>query len=623
MNFSLRNKLLVFSLVIALLPLAIAGKYMINKTKEELKSNINDELITVVDQLTQTIDDRYVNMWRAPLLLLQNAIENEQLNIQERISLLQATPQSVPDVVTLQLTVQREGVPPIIITKSEFADQLKSAGLDPLTTMEISQARLSDLSPNNQVTVGNLTYLDAIDSWFITIVIPLRIELGGLPTTLSAQISLEDMRNQLSSHAFAKSGQILLAQADGNAIFDSDRKNLSDLDIVKNAQTVLSAGSRTLGASPYTDPNGQQMLGAYSFPTNFEWIIVVQKNAAYAYLTVTEMTRGLLLWLSVGFLLATIGAIGVSYMLTSSLLKLAKAARVLATGDLTVRIDDTKKRTKDEITELSSTFNKMVSDLKNYVAELEVTTKAKERAESELRLAHDIQQSFIPQGFPEDKDLQYWGKCDPAREVGGDFFDFFEIDENRIGFVQGDVSGKGVPAALFMAMSRTLIRMIGVRILEPDKALYEFNERLCEYEGGSNLFITMFYGVYERDTGRFVYSTAGHEMPMVKKGNEKEFRSLPQLKKTLVAGILDNIPVEAAEITLSKGDTIFIYTDGLTEPINPAGKAYGEDGLRKLLTKHGSESVKSMGEQSLKVVKDYQEDLPQFDDMTVLVLQRI
>ncbi len=621
MKFSLRNKLLLFSLIIALIPLAIAGRYMIDITKNELKSNVNDELITVVDQLSQTIDDRYVNMWRAPLLLLRNALENEQLNIQERISLLQSTPQSIPDIVCLQLSVKREGVPPIIITKSEFADQLRSAGLDPQTEMEVSLTKLSDISPNNELSVGNLTYLSKIDSWFITIVIPLRIELGGLPTTLSAQISLKDLRNQIHNHAFAKSGQILLAQADGKAIFEPNQTDLSNLDIINNAQTVLNAGSRTLGANPYTDPDGQQMLGAYSFPVSFDWIVVVQKNAADAYLAVTEMTRGLLLMLGVGFLIATLGAIGVAYLLTSSLLKLAKAARVLSTGDLTVRVEDTKKRTKDEITELATTFNKMVGDLNNYVTELEVTTKAKERAESELRLANDIQQSFIPHTFPEDPDLEYWGRCDPAREVGGDFFDFFTIDEHRMGFVMGDVSGKGVPAALFMAMSRTLIRMIGVRILEPDKALYEFNERLCEFEGGSNLFVTMFYGVFDRRDGRFAYSTAGHEMPFIKKGDE--FTQLPLLKKTLVAGILDNIPVEAAEFQLDKGDMIFIYTDGLTEPINRAGKDYTEKELLVFVDKHSDKNVQELGEIALKELKDYQEDLPQFDDMTVLSVQRI
>ncbi len=621
MKFSLRNKLLLFSLIIAIIPLFIAGKYMIKITSDELKSNVNDELISVVDQLSNDIDNRYVNMWRAPLLLLKNALENEQLSIQERISLLQAAPQTVPDIVALQLSVNQEGIPPISITQGDFAKRLQDSGLDPTKTMEISYEKLTELTDGDNVTVGDLTYIDQIDSWFITIVMPLQIRLGGFGTTLSARIGLKELRSQFENHPLTKTGQILLLKSDGHQIFQKDQSDLSNLEIVAIARSVLDANSHTPVSMPYTTPAGDEMVGTYSFPVHFSWIVVVQKNAADAYMVVTQMTRGLLLMLAVGFLIAAIGSISISYVLTASLLKLTKAARVLATGDLTVHIEHKSKRTRDEISELSSTFNSMVNDLNNFVNELEVTTKAKERAESELRLANDIQQSFIPHTFPKDPDLEYWGRCDPAREVGGDFFDFFTIDKHRMGFVMGDVSGKGVPAALFMAMSRTLIRMIGTRILEPDKALYEFNERLCEYEGGSNLFVTMFYGVFDRRDGRFVYSTAGHEMPFLMKGGK--FTQLPHLKKTLVAGILDNIPVESAEFILDKGDMIFIYTDGLTEPINRAGKDYTEKELLVFIDKNSDKNVQELGEIALKELKDYQEDLPQFDDMTVLSIQRV
>jgi sigma-B regulation protein RsbU (phosphoserine phosphatase) len=265
----------------------------------------------------------------------------------------------------------------------------------------------------------------------------------------------------------------------------------------------------------------------------------------------------------------------------------------------------------------------MVTDLRLYIDRLTETTKAKERAEGELRLAKDIQQSFLPKKFPKLGDIDVWGKCDPAREVGGDYFDFFQIDEDNYGMVIGDVSGKGVPAALFMAVSRTLFRILSSQEYSPDDVLTEFNNRLVALDQGANMFITLFYGVFNRQTGRLLYSTAGHNMPYVKtSATEGKFLILPKMQ-TMVAGMMDGIPMELSETNLSEGDIIVLYTDGMIEAFNQNDEEFGENRLADLLVKYSDLSAKEMCHLLIKDVRDFQKGRPQFDDMTMFVLKVI
>jgi sigma-B regulation protein RsbU (phosphoserine phosphatase) len=391
--------------------------------------------------------------------------------------------------------------------------------------------------------------------------------------------------------------------------------------VVKTAKKLLTSNVSAIGAEPYVRPSGEKMLGAYSCPRKIDFGVIVEKNESDAYLAVTQMAQSLIVWIIIGFFVAAVGAIVVSVSLTSPLRRLTRAARMISGGDLTVRIEDTKKR--DEIGELSSAFKKMLDDLRQYIDQLTVTTKAKERAESELKLARNIQESFLPKVFPQWKKIEIWGKCIPAREVGGDYFDFFQIDDDNYGMVIGDVSGKGVPAALFMAVSRTLFRILSSRERCPDRVLTEFNDKLVALDQGSNMFITLFYGVFNDKTHRLLYSSAGHNMPYVKgpRGSNGKFQILPSMK-TMVAGIMDGLVMAQHETHLRRsGDTIVLYTDGMTEADNPDGEEFGEERLEGLLNKYCDLSAQELCEVMMEEVKGFQADRPQFDDMTMLVLK--
>ncbi|MBN2466617.1 MAG: SpoIIE family protein phosphatase [Deltaproteobacteria bacterium] len=617
---SLRAKLLFLFTILSIIPLGIAGRNMTQITRDELKSAANDHLMSVAGQVTQVVEDFYRYSWMNPLLFIQKAVENESLAVNEKLSLLTEGMKNAPDLVAIQISV--EGVDsPLLVIQDEFSALLKQSSLNAEHVLRLDPHEIAGHRNQQEAFVGGLTYLEQVDRWLLTIVIPLAETTFGRTATLAARVNLERLAARIKEHSFNKTGFITLIDAEGHKIFDSNRTDLSQCSLVKTIKELLSSDTRTIGVVPYVSPSGERMLGAYALPTNLDVGIIVEKSEAFAYMAVTQMVKNLILWVTVGFIVAIVGAIVVSVSLTRPLRKLTQAARIISEGDLSINIETPKS--KDEIGELSLAFEMMLEDLRSYIARLTETTKAKERAESELKLAHDIQQSFLPRNFPDWEQIDIWGKCDPAREVGGDYFDLFQIDDDHYGMVIGDVSGKGVPAALFMAVSRTLFRILSSRELSPDLVLTEFNNKLVELDQGSNMFITLFYAVFNDKTHRLIYSSAGHNMPYVKGSrlSEGTFLMLPGMK-TMVAGIMDGITMPVAETFLRRsGDTIVLYTDGMIEADNEEGEIFGEERLETLLNHYTDLPAKELCEMLIKEVKEFQAGRPQFDDMTVLTLK--
>jgi len=616
---SLRTKLLVLSVILAVIPLGIAGRSMIRITRGELKSSANDNLITVASQVSQDIEDFYRYTWLAPLRLIKKAVENKDLRVNEKLSLLTEGMKSATDLVALQISVQ--GVEsPLLVTQDEFSNKLKKASIDPAQVLKLTVSQIAMLPKEDEIFSGDLAYLAEVDAWLVTLILSLDKRTFGRPATLSARINLDSLKKRIESHPFAKAGSITLIDPAGRKIFDQDRIDLSKGKLIQTAKKMLASNARTVGAEPYIRPSGEKMLGAYAFPNILDFGVIVEKNEADAYLAVTQMEWNFMVWIIIGFLVAVVGAIVVSISLTRPLLRLTRAARKISEGNLSIHIES--KGHKDEIGQLSIAFNKMVDDLRHYIDELTETTKAKERAESELELANKIQQGFLPKKFPELGEIEVWGKCDPAREVGGDYFDFFQVDDDNYGMVIGDVSGKGVPAALFMAVSRTLFRIISSQKHSPDRVLIEFNKRLVALDQGANMFITVFYGVFNTITGRLLYSSAGHNMPYLKSSPDRgeKFRILPRMK-TMVAGMMDGIPIQLAETKMRTGDAIVLYTDGMTEAINEKDEMFGEKRLEELLNEYSTLPALDMCKRLFEDVHAFHAGKPQLDDMTMFILK--
>ncbi len=616
---SLRAKLLILSVIVSLIPLGIAGLTMIGIARDELKSAANDSLVAVANSVSQDIDDFYKDGWLNPLVLIKKAAESETLGVNEKLSLLLEGMKNIKDFAALQISVQ--GVPsPLMAMQDAFADRLSAAGLSPEAQLKLDPAAALALSRKDPVSMTAIEFLPAVNVWLSTVVLKMDEAAFGRPAALSARINLDRLKNRIERRPFTKTGRITVIDAGGRRIFGADSGDLIGNELVESARKQMAAGNKSVKVEPYARPSGEKMLGAFGFAAVIDLGVIAEKNEADAYMAVTVMVRQLIVWLLVGLLAAVVSAALMSVSLTRPLRRLTRAAGLIAKGDLTIRIDGREK--EDEIGALSKAFNIMVDDLRRHIDKLTETTKAKERAESELKLAWDIQKRFLPGEFPAMPAIDVWGTCRPAREVGGDYFDFFHISGDDYGLVIGDVSGKGVSAALFMAVSRTLFRMLSLRNLRPDEVLTEFNDRLVALDQGLNMFITMYYGVYNIRSGRLAYSSAGHNMPFLKSGGngDRGFSQLPGMK-TMVAGIMDGVEMGAGEASLTGGDAIVLYTDGMTEAVNRESEEFGENRLETLLNQYADLSAEEMGRKLIDAVAAHQTGMPQFDDMTVFIMK--
>jgi sigma-B regulation protein RsbU (phosphoserine phosphatase) len=306
--------------------------------------------------------------------------------------------------------------------------------------------------------------------------------------------------------------------------------------------------------------------------------------------------------------------------LTRPLERLARAARRLAGGDLSTQVEDVKSG--DEIGDLAASFNGMVKELNHYVQELTSTTKEKTRIQSELDMARQIQQSVLPRiypPFPDRQEFDLFARNLPAREVGGDFYDFFFVDDDHLGMVVADVSGKGVPAALFMTVSRTLIKTAAVHHPHPAKALAEVNDQLVP-DNEMCMFVTVFYGVYELSTGVMRFVSAGHPSPILRRA-DGETRQLPKLAGRAL-GVMENLTLEVGEIDLMPGDCFLVFTDGLDEAVNERGEMFGIERAAEWLARTEPASAPVVLDRLIEAWRGFTGAVEQFDDLTLLTFRR-
>ena len=264
---------------------------------------------------------------------------------------------------------------------------------------------------------------------------------------------------------------------------------------------------------------------------------------------------------------------------------------------------------------------RMYAQLKQQYLALQEATRDREQLfalRRELDIARSIQQSILPRTFPRRSDLELFAEMLPAREVGGDFYDFFPVDDAHLGIVVGDVSGKGVPAALFMAVSRTVLRSVALARLAPAECLRRVNALLC-LENSAELFVSVFYGVLDTRTGELAYSNGGHNPPYVVRGTG-EVRLLEHDGGT-VLGVLDDAGYEERRVALGPGDGVFLYTDGVTEAMDADGALFSDPRLETVLAAHGDSTPEAITRAVIDEVRRYSASVPQSDDITALALR--
>jgi sigma-B regulation protein RsbU (phosphoserine phosphatase) len=275
-----------------------------------------------------------------------------------------------------------------------------------------------------------------------------------------------------------------------------------------------------------------------------------------------------------------------------------------------------------DLDDLSVTIEKAVEQIE-YIKNSQKEHTQLESIKSDLAVAREIQHAILPRifpPFPENEGvLDLAALMEPAKDVGGDFYDFFRLDEEHIGLVMADVSGKGIPAAIFMAVSRTLVRTVGMQGYNPEETLRKSNELLAS-ESVDCMFVTVFYAIYNIKTGNIQYCNGGHNSPYILRANGT-IEQLPVSPNGIV-GVVEGLEFKGAETHLDAGDTIIMYTDGVNEAINSQEEEYGDARMEETLKSLNGKTCREVIDGQLASVKAFAGEAEQSDDITIMAVRR-
>lgn len=446
---------------------------------------------------------------------------------------------------------------------------------------------------------------------------------------ITADVSLEWLVEIINNIAPHKSGYAFLITQNGIFVTYPDKKLMMKESIFSVAEAQNNPNLRRIGRCMISGSEGFEPLLSYHTKKrswlyyaplpSIGWSFGVVFHEDELFMELKELNRLVMLIGGGGFFLIFLIVIFISGTITRPLRQLSQKASEISRGNLDVEFQEIKST--DEVGQLSATFQDMKIALKEYISNLADTTAAKERIESELKIARNIQMSFLPKKFPpfpEKTEFDIFAALEPAREVGGDLYDFFLLDDSHLFISIGDVSGKGVPAALFMAVTKTLMKGIAERGIEPSDLLMAVNRELVQ-ENESMMFVTVFCGILNFKTGRFLYSNAGHNPPVLIGSDGKPgFIDIPD---GFLLGVMENVQYQTRVIDLSAGDVIVLYTDGITEAMNSENILYSDNRLLEGLTGQHSRKSSEIVESIIQSVRDHADAEPQSDDITLLVLK--
>jgi phosphoserine phosphatase RsbU/P len=502
---------------------------------------------------------------------------------------------------------------------------------------------------------GNITwsepYVDLLGhGLMVTCSRPVHDARTGRTWVIGADVTIDTINQNIIGTQVGDRGYAMLIDSEGNVITRpglsaGDRRwdesfvteNLlesNNTDLVRTAR-AMTAGETGIARVPFED--GDRFI-AYAPVTSVNWsvgvVMPVDDVIAPARLskeTIQADTRAAaehmasqqqaMKTIFTGIFVVLIVVVIVltwifSRFLTEPLQKLEKGAEEVGRGNLDYVVD---VKTHDEFGSLARSFNTMAADLRDYISTLKRTTAEKERMLKELEIAKGIQQSFLPESAPDIPGFDLDGFNLPALEVGGDFYDFIPLGTDHYGLVIADVSGKGVPAALFMALSRTLIRASAHSIDDPVSSLREANGHLVE-DSKTSMFVTLFYAVLDSRAKTLTYVNAGHNPP-IHVGGAGAHQVKLLSAHGIALGVVDEIDLESVKVPLNAGDLVVLYTDGVTEATNGNLEEYGIDRFTDCVLKNLGGTSREIRDAVVKDVIAFAGTQPQHDDITIMVLK--
>ena len=489
------------------------------------------------------------------------------------------------------------------------------------------------------------TYMDSFGRGMtITMSMPCYDQQGNLIGVIALDILIENLNREIRTDTFGNNETVMLFSKEQTLIAAPGLRLEQSEDLQPylgdNYEEIARAFQRRTTGSLETSIEGKPYYIIYS-PVNLSsWTYAVAlpveniiEPAKETSAQILEIAQGMeremeqkLFIAQIGKLALILVAIGVIILytkrvsdnITKPILKLRDDVKKITEGDLTYHSDI---RTEDEIEELSKAFEGMTEELKAYIVNLSRVTAEKERISAELNVATQIQTSMLPcifPAYPDRSEFDIYAFMEAAKEVGGDFYDFFMLDQDQLGVVIADVSGKGVPAALFMVIAKTLIKNHLQLKKTPHEVFEIVNNQLCE-NNEAGMFVTAFMGILNVRTGQFTYVNAGHNPPCLinEKGQVQFLNSIPGF---VLAGI-ENMPYQQGELILKKGEKLFFYTDGVTEAMNQKQELYGNERLLLALEKAKEKSPQELLEYLKQQLIVFADGAEQADDITMMAVE--
>ncbi len=443
----------------------------------------------------------------------------------------------------------------------------------------------------------------------------------------TVDLELDWLTDMVNAIRIFDTGYAFMLSRNGIAVTHPDRTMIMNKSIFSNAEEWDTPVMREIGRElirgesqfrQYSLPGRPKLWTYYRNLESNQWSIMVVFPDREMYASLRAMNTMLIFFILAGMILLSLILSGVINRLSKPLVQVADSARSIAAGNFNVQLPQIT--TRDEMQELRDAFAHMQIELSTYMFNLKEATAAKEKIESELRIARDIQMAMIPHTFPPFPDLpqiDLFAMLKSAKEVGGDLYDFFIMDKDKFCFAVGDVSGKGVPASLFMAMTRTLLRTIADREKSPALIMESLNRSLA-FNNESNMFVTFFMGIIDLRTGILSFSNAGHNPPVLLSatGENKAF----DISKSIPLGLFEDFKYTESSLQLNPGDRIFAYTDGVTEAENKSDELFEEDRMFSILEKQRQSSPRDMIRLMSVAIEDHVGEHPQSDDITMLTV---
>jgi sigma-B regulation protein RsbU (phosphoserine phosphatase) len=453
---------------------------------------------------------------------------------------------------------------------------------------------------------------------------------GKIRGVLTVDVSLKELTRLADSIPVYRTGFCFIVSDRGTFVTFRDGRRimcesvfsvaeeLGDERLRKVGQAMIRKDTGIADIGDSLTPGSPALLGFARIPSP-GWAVgsVFPKSELFA--QVDKLYQGVLALSFFGVVLLLGVSVVIGRSISKPLRRMAEVTRRVAHGDLDIDLPEVART--DEVGELARAFVRMAAELKKYITDLTAAVSARERIESELSIAADIQRQMLPSvfpAFPGRADFDIHALMRPAKEVGGDFYDFFLIDDDHLCVVVGDVSGKGVPASLFMSVTKYLIEAVADIGESPEGICARVNRRLA-LNNDSCMFVTVFLGVLNLKTGELLSANCGHTPPILGvPETAPEFMGPPGGP---VLGVLEDATFRMDRTDLAPGAFLLVFTDGVTEAFNTAGDLFTEERLLNEMKRVNRGDAKAITEAVLAAVDSFAQDAPQADDITILTLK--